>query len=182
MDWNNCVESSIAIKVSPNRERSLSLLKSAKNTARFVTSIGIDESNAPILLKNYYEALLELVHSLLYKKGYKVLDHVCAGYFIRDVIEDVESFRIFDKYRKIRNSIVYYGESQCVVDDEADIIIRGREHNNSNILSLGARYLTEESMLKAVDLWLKSPYSGTERHVRRLAKIDKIKIEEKQEE
>lgn len=83
-----------------------------------------------------------------------------------------------NKFPHVR-AIVYYGESQCVVDDEADIIIRGREHNNSNILSLGARYLTEESMLKAVDLWLKSPYSASERHVRRLDKIDKIKIEEK---
>ncbi|MEK7539522.1 MAG: RpiB/LacA/LacB family sugar-phosphate isomerase [Patescibacteria group bacterium] len=75
-------------------------------------------------------------------------------------------------------AVVYYGESKCVVDDEADIIVRSREHNNSNILSLGARFLTEEEMMSAVDIWLKTPYSGSERHVRRLAKIDKIKINE----
>ena len=79
--------------------------------SNFVTSINIDESNAPILLKNFYESLLEVLHSLLYSKGYKVLDHVCVGFFIRDELRDAESFNIFDKYRKIRNSIVYYGES-----------------------------------------------------------------------
>ena len=80
-----------------------------------------------------------------------------------------------NKFPHVR-AVVYYGEGKCVVDDEADIIVRSREHNNSNVLSLGARFLTEEEMMGAVDLWLKTPYTGTERHVRRLAKIDDIKI------
>lgn len=80
-----------------------------------------------------------------------------------------------NKFPHIR-AIVYYGESECVVDDEADIIVRSREHNNSNILSLGVRYLKEEDVLSAVTLWLKTPYSGDERHIRRLGKIDVIKI------
>lgn len=73
-------------------------------------------------------------------------------------------------------AIVYYGQPECVVDFEADIILRSREHNNANILSLGARYLTEESMLSAVNLWLESAFNKEERHIRRLAKIDKIEI------
>ena len=81
-----------------------------------------------------------------------------------------------NKFPNVR-AVVYYGKSQCVVDDEADIIVRSREHNNSNILSLGARFLTEEEMMSAVDQWLKTPYTGTERHVRRLAKIDAIQTQ-----
>lgn len=72
---------------------------------------------------------------------------------------------------------VFYGDAKPIVDDESNIIVRSREHNNSNILSLGARYFTEESMMEAVNLWLKTPYTGSERHVRRLAKIDKIQID-----
>ena len=78
-----------------------------------------------------------------------------------------------NKFPNVR-AMVYYGEGKCVVDDEANIIVRSREHNNSNILSLGARFLREEEMMSAVDLWLKTPYTGSERHVRRLAKIDRI--------
>ncbi|MFA5936268.1 MAG: RpiB/LacA/LacB family sugar-phosphate isomerase [Candidatus Paceibacterota bacterium] len=74
-------------------------------------------------------------------------------------------------------AVVFYGQSKCVVDDEADIILRSRQHNDTNVLSLGARYFTEESMMNAVNLWLSTPFSGDERHIRRLAKIDKIKIE-----
>ncbi|KKR62942.1 ribose-5-phosphate isomerase [Candidatus Nomurabacteria bacterium RIFCSPHIGHO2_01_FULL_39_220] len=81
-----------------------------------------------------------------------------------------------NKFSNVR-AMVYYGKTPVVVDDEADIIVRSREHNNSNVLSLGARFLTEEAMMMAVDEWLKTPYSGSERHVRRLAKIDNIKLQ-----
>lgn len=80
-----------------------------------------------------------------------------------------------NKFPHVR-AVVYYREGQSVVDDHADIIIRSREHNNANILSLGARYLTEETMMNVVKLWLNTAFNGDERHVRRLAKIDKINI------
>jgi len=80
-----------------------------------------------------------------------------------------------NKFPHIR-AVAYYGQSKCIVDDEADIIVRSRQHNNTNILSLGARYLTEETMMKAVDLWLNTPFSEGERHIRRLGKIDQIRI------
>jgi ribose 5-phosphate isomerase B len=81
-----------------------------------------------------------------------------------------------NKFPHVR-AVVYYGKSKCVVDDEADIIVRSRQHNNSNILSLGARYFTEESMMEAVNLWLSTPFGKGEKHIRRLAKIDKINID-----
>lgn len=74
-------------------------------------------------------------------------------------------------------AVVYYGKAPPVVDDESDIVVRSRQHNNSNVLSIGARYFTEESMMEAVNLWLDTPYSGDPRHVRRLAKIDAIKVD-----
>jgi ribose 5-phosphate isomerase B len=81
-----------------------------------------------------------------------------------------------NKFPHVR-AIVYYGKSECVVDDDSDVIVRSREHNNANILSLGARYLKEDEMLQAVTLWLNTPFGDVERHVRRLAKIDEINQE-----
>lgn len=74
-------------------------------------------------------------------------------------------------------AVVFYGKAKPVVDNESDIIVRSREHNNANILSLSARYLTEDTMMEAVNLWLNTPFSFDERHVRRLTKIDQIKID-----
>ncbi len=81
-----------------------------------------------------------------------------------------------NKFPHVR-AVVYYGEAKPVVDDESNVIIRSRQHNNSNILSLGARYFTEESALETVNLWLATPFSGDQRHIRRLGKIDAIKID-----
>lgn len=80
---------------------------------------------------------------------------------------------VANKFPHVR-AVVYYGKSECVVDDDADIILRSREHNNANVLSLGARYLTEEGMTEVVTKWLSVPFTGEERHVRRIAKIEQI--------
>ena len=53
-----------------------------------------------------------------------------------------------------------------------EIITLSKEHNNANILSLGARFITIEEAKEAVNLWLKTKFSGEERHERRIAKIN----------
>lgn len=47
-----------------------------------------------------------------------------------------------------------------------------REHNDANILSLGAGFVNNEKAFDAVKYWLEIPFSGDERHVRRIAKLD----------
>ena len=58
--------------------------------------------------------------------------------------------------------------------DVPEEIIISREHNNSNILSLGARFLNIDEAKDAVKTWLKTSFRGEERHVRRIEKIEKI--------
>jgi ribose 5-phosphate isomerase B len=53
-----------------------------------------------------------------------------------------------------------------------EIIKLSREHNDANILSLGARFLTQEQAKAAVILWLTTGFSNDERHVRRIQKLD----------
>lgn len=53
-----------------------------------------------------------------------------------------------------------------------NIIKLTREHNDANVLSLGARFLTVEEAKMAVQLWLETSFSGEPRHLRRLQKIN----------
>ena len=59
---------------------------------------------------------------------------------------------------------VYYGSQD-------NILTLSREHNNANILCLGARFVSAEEAKRAVELWLQTPFSKEERHVRRIAKL-----------
>lgn len=62
-------------------------------------------------------------------------------------------------------ALVFYG-------GDLDIVRLGREHNNANVLSLGARFLSEGEARNAVRAWLETPFSGEVRHVRRNEKLD----------
>ncbi len=47
-----------------------------------------------------------------------------------------------------------------------------RQHNDANILAMGARVLGEGLALKIVDTFLDTPFSNDERHIRRINKIE----------
>lgn len=73
---------------------------------------------------------------------------------------------VANKVAGVRAAVLYnYNE---------DIIKLSRQHNNANVLSLGARFLSEDEAKKAVKLWLETEFSKEERHQRRIDKIDLI--------
>lgn len=49
-----------------------------------------------------------------------------------------------------------------------------REHNDANVLTLGASFLDRILAKKAIKLWLETPFSQEERHKRRVEKIEKL--------
>lgn len=73
-----------------------------------------------------------------------------------------------NKIKGIR-AAVYYGGS-------FDVVKLSRQHNDANILSLGARFLTREQAFQAVKLWLSTSFEGG-RHKRRILKIEKLGID-----
>jgi len=54
-------------------------------------------------------------------------------------------------------------------EDEARLT---REHNDANVLTLGARYMDENRAAGLVELFLKTPFAGG-RHARRVAKLER---------
>lgn len=71
-----------------------------------------------------------------------------------------------NKYKGVR-AAVYYGGVEKIVS-------LSREHNNANVLSLGASFLNENSAQKAVRKWLEVRFSRNARHTRRIGKIKNI--------
>ncbi len=107
--WEECLESSASLKVTPNPSKVKSLMDTAAGRVQFLTETNLKESNANYIFENYYSSVLELMHALILGHGYKVVNHVCVGYYLRDILQKQELFRLFDDCRSKRNSLVYYG-------------------------------------------------------------------------
>ena len=63
----------------------------------------------------------------------------------------------------------YYGGHE-------EIISLSRQHNNANILSLGAKFLSIDEVKRAIDLWIETGFDAG-RHQRRIDKIAKLESE-----
>ena len=127
------------------------------------------------------------IKTYLIDKGYDVMDH---GAHDHDPLDDYPDF-IFpcakaiaseedsrgiilggsgqgeamaaNRIKGVRAAVYYNGPEQ--------IVKLSREHNNANVLSLGARYMTAKEIYDIIDLWLNEPFVGG-RHQRRIEKLD----------
>lgn len=73
---------------------------------------------------------------------------------------------VANKFPNVR-AAVYYGSLK-------EMPSLTRQHNDTNILSLGARFLTAEEAIEAVKIFLQTAFSGDARHIRRIEKIKQI--------
>jgi len=92
---------------------------------------------------------------------------------------------VANRFPNVR-ATVYYGEKKplhrcdlfsCLKNWKRggnDIITLSREHNDANVLSLGARFVSENEAQKVVKLWLQLKFTGEARHERRIAKIETV--------
>ncbi|RJQ38403.1 ribose-5-phosphate isomerase [Candidatus Microgenomates bacterium] len=89
---------------------------------------------------------------------------------------------VANKYKNVR-AVVFYTPvvpahnvdvSGRKSQDPFEMIRLTREHNNANVLSIGAKIISEEDALTAIKLWLEAPFTDEERHKRRIEKISKI--------
>lgn len=56
-------------------------------------------------------------------------------------------------------------------EDGYDAVRLPRRHNDANVLSIGARFISGEQADEAVRIFLETPFSASPRHARRLAKF-----------
>ncbi|WP_232676418.1 ribose-5-phosphate isomerase [Nocardioides sp. R-C-SC26] len=66
-----------------------------------------------------------------------------------------------NKVAGIRSALVWSEETAVL----------GREHNDANVISVGGRMHTVEEMTRFVEVFLATPFTGDERHVRRIGQL-----------
>ncbi len=84
-----------------------------------------------------------------------------------------------NRVRGVR-ALLFYGTSTAFAPIEAegtsgadgyDIVRLARKHNDANVLSLGARFVSGEVAREALRVFIDTAFSGGERHRRRIAKF-----------
>lgn len=135
---------------------------------------------------------LELSHFLireLTKQGHELFDHGPAVY---DALDDYPSFCInaalavvADAQAGVEALGVVLGGSGNGEQIAANKVkgIRAalawnestaklaREHNDANVIALGARQHSQDEVLHLIELFIAEPFSNDERHARRISKI-----------
>lgn len=121
--------------------------------------------------------------------GHEVIDHGPAGY---DPVDDYPAFCINAAKAVVRDQqagvtalgVVFGGSGNgeqiaankvlgvraALVWNESTVLL-ARQHNDANVIAIGARQHTVEEATRFVDLFVAEPFSLEERHVRRIAQV-----------
>lgn len=107
-------------KQSPDENLSKATFKDSLE--RLELSKGLFKKVKPkYVLENAYEAMREAADSLLYKEGFKSFSHEASIIYLIKKGFNEGDINEFDRFRKIRNGIKYYGRDCDEVDAELAI-------------------------------------------------------------
>jgi ribose 5-phosphate isomerase B len=129
----------------------------------------------------------EALKAHLLERNYEVIDHGDTKLDENDDYPDYVTECAKEVAKDVESKAIIFGGSgegeamcaNCIVGARAvvyyggnkDILTFSRLHNNANILSIGARFMTTDEASEAVDFWLGVEFSHEERHIRRLSKF-----------
>ncbi|HLC87193.1 MAG TPA: hypothetical protein VJH65_02885 [Candidatus Nanoarchaeia archaeon] len=110
MNFENSLFEGKVKKAIPNKIRASSLLKSSAQAIETAKIIKLNPNTLKSVIRELYEGLREYCEAIGYLSGYKFLDHESITYFLKDILKEESLSKKFDRYRKLRNGINYYGE------------------------------------------------------------------------
>lgn len=102
-------------KQSPDENLSKATLKGSLERLELSKSL-LNKVKAKYVLENAYEAMREAADSVLYVEGFKSFSHEASIVYLLKKGFNEQDIMEFDRFRKIRNGIKYYG-GNC---DESD--------------------------------------------------------------
>lgn len=107
--FEKSLQDGYARKIESDLFRARNLIKAAHETLLTLKEISVKEENCKTLLRELYEAFHQYCEGIGYLQGYKFESHEVIVYYLRDVLGEESISQVFDKYRRLRNDINYYG-------------------------------------------------------------------------
>ena len=100
-----------------------SLIKTSQNKLDSEKKLELSEVTSGAKIYLLYDSLRELLEALAIKNGFKIYNHECYTYFLKEILNESIKGDEFDELRKIRNSINYYAKDVSV-EEAKDILER----------------------------------------------------------
>ena len=110
MDFDECLKKRIAKEVKEDKELIASLIKTSKNKLDSEEELGLSEITLTSKISLLYDSLRELLEALSIKNRYKIYNHECYVYFLKEIMNESVTGDEFDELRKIRNAVNYYAK------------------------------------------------------------------------
>ncbi len=128
MDWRECMKKRFIkdTKLDQHKINSFKQIIEVKIKSADYLPDNLYYSKITLL----YDALRILLEVIALDKGYKVYNHECYTSFLKEIFGMSREADIFDRLRKIRNGINYYGkeiseaESKDIIETSKDLIKR----------------------------------------------------------
>lgn len=121
MDWKECKIKNLIKEVKVDKNLINSLFKSSLKKLQTQALLILNDDTASSKISLTYESLRELLEALAISKGYKIYNHECYCAFLKEILLKSNLGDEFDDFRKIRNSINYYGKE--ISSSEAKLIL-----------------------------------------------------------
>ena len=81
---------------------------------RVILKIELTNESSEIIFRELYECLRQAIEAIGYRRGYKFENHESIKSFVFEMLGNKSLANDFDRYRKIRHGINYYGETVSV--------------------------------------------------------------------
>ena len=126
MIFEDFIKKGLVRKASKDKSLAKALLQNSKKDVEFLNSLKINENSVRKIMVNFYDVLRSILEAVSIIKGYKIYSHEAYSYFLKEIKENLLAIK-FDRFRKIRNSINYYGK---------DISIKEAKENVDEIMKM----------------------------------------------
>lgn len=109
MRLEESITAGLVKRIPPNKIRAKSLFVSAEQAIATVRQIPLNRQTCKTILRELYEGLREVCEGVGYCLGFKFRDHESIAFFLLEVLGERSISKKFDRYRRLRNGINYYG-------------------------------------------------------------------------
>jgi uncharacterized protein (UPF0332 family) len=111
VDWKTCNNKKLVKNVKIDHDLINALIESSSKKFQTFNLLELTDITASSKISLIYDSLREILEAIAISKGYKIYNHECYSALLNEILEKSDLGKEFDNFRKIRNSINYYGKN-----------------------------------------------------------------------